>query len=540
VSVATAAREDHPLTGEATLASAIAGEVRRAGIRHAFGIPGGEVLTLIEALRLAGTEFVLCNHESSAGMMASAYGRLTDRPGIVLSTLGPGAANLLLPIANAQLDREALIAICGDLAESLPRSHTHQRLDLTGIFGPTTKLCAALTAEDGGASLRAALASTSMPPRGAALLTLSTEAAKSTAPAPPPLRAEPAPTPAADVEADAARLRAALAAAERPLVVVGCGAEREASGALREWLSRWDLAVALTPKAKGLVPDDYARFVGVLDGAGLGELMSETLARADLVVGLGMDPVELIRPWHCSAPVLWVGDCGPEGDRAPGAETLESPVAAVVDVLASSPAPGRWADWTSAAVARRRGMLVDESLLTWIPRALGRALPPDAIVATDVGSHKCLIAQFLPVEQPGAFLTSNGLSAMGYGLPAAIGAKLARPDRAVLSVVGDGGFAMAAQELETAVRMGTPIVVVTLVDTSLSLIQLLQQSRGLPRCGVDYGRVDVPAVAAAHGAEGLTATSPDELTRAVAGALERERPTVIAVPVDGGGYAPLL
>jgi acetolactate synthase-1/2/3 large subunit len=123
---------------EATLAEQIAAEVRGAGIERAFGIPGGEVLALIEALERAGAEFVLCNHESSAGMMAAAYGRLSGTPGLVLTTLGPGAANLLLPLANAQLDREALVAICGDLSPELPASHTHQRMDLLGVFGPTT------------------------------------------------------------------------------------------------------------------------------------------------------------------------------------------------------------------------------------------------------------------------------------------------------------------------------------------------------------------------------------------------------------------
>ena len=115
-----------------TVAEAIAAEIKDAGIDRVFGIPGGEVLSLIEALRQQDTEFVLCNHESSAGMMASAYGRISGRPGIVLTTLGPGAANLLLPITNAQLDREALLAICGDLGPNLPASHTHQRLDLAG------------------------------------------------------------------------------------------------------------------------------------------------------------------------------------------------------------------------------------------------------------------------------------------------------------------------------------------------------------------------------------------------------------------------
>lgn len=526
-------------TGTRTLAGAIAAETRRAGIEKAFGMPGGEVLALIDELRIAGTEFVLCNHESSAGLMASAYGRLMGQPGLVLTTLGPGAANLLLPIANAELERESLVAICGDLAASWPRSHTHQRLDLLGIFGPTTKYCAELTAQEGAGRFRAALEAAFRTPRGAALLTLSAEAATTTAGDPPAIL-EPEQDVAFDPERDAEQLRGLLAAAERPLVLVGCGAELEAAADLRKWSQRWKLPIALTPKAKGMVGDEYERFVGVLDGAGLGSLMSETLAGADLIVGLGLDPVELIRTWHCTAPVVWVGDCGPGFTAAAGQTRLKAPVAAVLAAIATQPVPRTWADWTADAVAARRALLADEQQITWIPRALREALPRDAIVTTDVGSHKCLIAQFLATDQPGSFLTSNGLSAMGYGLPAAIGAKLARPDTAVVAVVGDGGFAMAAQELETAARAQAPIVVVALLDTSLSLIQLLQQARGLPRCGVDFGRVDVQAVAAAYGAVGRSASTPAELRDAVAASLESDRSSVIAVPVGDGGYDALL
>ena len=213
---------------------------------------------------------------------------------------------------------------------------------------------------------------------------------------------------------------------------------------------------------------------------------------------------------------------------------------AITRELAQAGAPGAFTNWTAGAVAERRALATDETRLTWIPRALRGVLPDAAIVTTDVGSHKCLISQFLPVSDPGRFLTSNGLSAMGYGLPAAIGAKLAEPATPVVSVVGDGGFAMAAQELETAVRLGAPVVAVVLIDTSLSLIQLLQQARGLPRAGVDYGRVDVLKVAEGFGAQAATATSPAELRAAVERALGSQLPTVIAVPIDAAGYRELL
>jgi acetolactate synthase-1/2/3 large subunit len=528
---------DAPPRG-ATLAEQIAAEVRGAGIERAFGIPGGEVLTLIEALERGGTEFVLCNHESSAGLMASAYGQLSGAPGLVLTTLGPGAANLLLPLANAQLDREALVAICGDLSSELPGSHTHQRMDLLGVFGPTTKYAAALRPRSGAGHLRAAVRAASEAPRGGALLTLSTSDATATATA-AAATANSSPAPA-DPAAAAERVAAALAAAERPLVLVGRGAEHEGSPSLRRWLAAWKLPVAVTPKAKGMVPGDGERYCGVLDGAGLGKLMGGLVAEADLIVGLGLDPVELIRPWHATSPLIWVGDCGPSEELDPGAEHLGAGVAVTVAALADRAPAGEWEDWTAGRVAERRAMQDDPALLTWIPKALRAALPADAIVTTDVGSHKCLVSQFLEVDEPGAFLTSNGLSAMGYGIPAAIGAKLARPSQPVVAVVGDGGVAMAAQELETAVRVGAPFVTVALVDTALSLIEQLQRMRGLPRAAVDYGPVDLGGLAEAYGAIGVTAAEPESLTAAVEVALRAERPTVIAVPIDGSGYDGLL
>jgi acetolactate synthase-1/2/3 large subunit len=525
-----------------TVATAIAAEIQSAGIDRVFGIPGGEVLSLIEALRQQGTEFVLCNHEASAGMMASAYGRIRGHPGVVMTTLGPGAANLLLPLSNAQLERESLLAISGDLGASLPASHTHQRLDLIGIFSPTVKYASALTPEEAPSRLRAALAVIAAPPEGAALLTLSTEAAAS--PAGEASESDrllrPNAASAGDPGTDGQALAEALARSRRPLVVVGCGAEWASATGLTEWLTRWKLPVALTPKAKGLVRDDYEQFIGVLDGAGLGSLMSRTLAGADLIVGLGLDPVELIRPWHATAPVIWVGNCGPEDELARDAKRLHSGVGSVTEELAAADVPAGWTDWTSEAVAERRALADDECKLTWVPRALRAALPDSAIVTTDVGSHKCLISQFLPMGEPGRFLTSNGLSAMGYGLPAAIGAKLAEPETPVLSVVGDGGFAMAAQELETSVRLGAPVIVVVLVDSSLSLIQLLQQTRGLPRCGVDYGRVDILAVAQGYGAKAATAATSAELSAAVEQAVRSDVATVIAVPIDAAGYRELL
>jgi len=538
----------------ATVADVLAGAVARAGVSKAFGVPGGEVLPVMEALRRVGCDFVLCNHESSAGMMASAYGKLTGAPGMVITTLGPGAANLLLPLANADLDREALLAVCGDLPASWPRGHTHQRLDLARIFGPVTKECAALRPEGAAADVDRALTAVRTRPYGAALLSISSEdAVAASAPtggdavvaaARGVLDATPERVLRAQAQDDADRLAARLARAAHPLVVVGLGFEGRGAPALRTWLDAWELPSVVTPKAKGTVGEECPRFVGVIDAAGLGATMGEVLAGADLIVGLGLDPVELMRTWHATSELVWVGDCGPPpGGGEPcreGEERLTSPAAEVAAVLAGRPPPRRWDDDFRRAREQRLALAEDPSLVTWIPRVMRRVLPAEGVLTVDVGSHKCLFGQFWRCPEPDRFFVSNGLSAMGYGLPAAIGAKLARPDLPVVAVVGDGGFAMAAQELETASRMAAAVVVVVLTDSSLSLIRLAQEARGLPRYGVDYHRVDVVRIAEGYGATGIRAVGADELHRGLERALGAGGPVVVEVPVDVAGYRAVL
>lgn len=169
-------------------------------------------------------------------------------------------------------------------------------------------------------------------------------------------------------------------------------------------------------------------------------------------------------------------------------------------------------------------------------RALASALPPDTIVTTDVGSHKYLFGQFWPSRRPETFWMSNGLSGMAYGLSAAIGAKLARPDAPVLAAVGDGGFSMNAQELETAERVAAPFITIVVEDGSYSLIKLSQQAKKLQPYRVEFGPIDTVKMAEACGVDALRTARPDELAAAATRAVDTGRGLVIAVPVDAGDY----
>jgi acetolactate synthase I/II/III large subunit len=525
-----------------TVAEAVADELAQLGVDRVFGLPGGEVLALIDALRRRGLEYALCRHEADAGMTAAVYGKLKGTVGVVLTTLGPGAANLMLPLSNSLLDREPLLALSAQTPESWSWDRTHQKVPLLEAYRPVTKYAAEITPWAARGVVSAAAAAALGEPQGPAFLTLSAEHSRSPLQEGPPARpATPAPGPngtAAQAAAD--ELRERLAAAERPLVVVGLGTRAGTSGPLRRWLAAWGLPVAVTPKVKGIVDERDPRFFGVVGGMALDAVMRDGLAAADLVIGFGLDPVEIDGAWHSELPVLWTLESAWATGAAPARDVLAADHLALLAALGDTP-PRTWDDAFADVRARRAEIAADgagNGRLSPVAavRALAEALPPETIVTTDVGSHKYVVGQFWPSRDPATFFMSNGLSGMGYGLPAAIGAKLARADAPVLAVVGDGGFSMNSQELETARRLGAAVIVVVLADNSYSMIQLAQESRGMERYGVDFDPIDTVATARACGVRAVRVESGEALAEAAAGALAAGEPLVIEVPIAAADY----
>jgi acetolactate synthase-1/2/3 large subunit len=313
-------------------------------------------------------------------------------------------------------------------------------------------------------------------------------------------------------------------------------------------VNEWDLPVAVTPKVKGIVDETAGNFVGVVGGMAADGLMCQALEAADLLIGFGLDPVEIDKTWHAELPIHWVLEAPNVGGIVPaGTELVDH--AQILDALLGEPPPSRCSLWRAAfrEFQQRRAEMLDArsggSGTMWpgdIVHALAAVLPPDAIVTTDVGSHKYLFGQFWPSRQPETFWMSNGLSGMAYGLSAAIGAKLARPDVPVLAAVGDGGFSMNAQELETAERVGAPFVTVVLEDCSYSLIKLAQEGKHLDPYRTDFRPIDTVKMAEACGVDGLRTSNPDELAAAATRAVERRRSLVIGVPVSYEDYRRLF
>lgn len=528
-----------------SVAEAIAEELAALDVDRVFGVPGGEVLFLIDALRRRGIEYALCRHETNAGITAAIYGKLRGTTGVVLTTLGPGAANLMLPLSSSWLDREPLLAISAATPGTWPADRTHQKLPLLESYGPVTKLAGALTPFNCRSLLRDAAAATLTEPLGPAFLTLTTDDAVAAAEDQPYVNRNGSVPAIGSPRAAADELRRRLVEAERPIVVVGVGVRAENAEALRAWLERWQLPVAVTPKVKGIVDETAPNFVGTVGGMAIDKVMCEALAESDLVVGFGLDPVEIDGAWHTELPMVWPLESAWATGVVPASGLLAADHGELLRHLDGEP-PRTWADAFADARRERANVYANHGSSNGhlspvaVVRALAGVMPPETIVATDVGSHKYVFGQFWPSRQPETFFMSNGLSGMGYGLPAAIGAKLARPQAPVLAVLGDGGFSMNSQELETARRLGAPIVTVVLADNSYSLIRMGQQSRGLERYGVDFDPIDSVLTAQACGIDAVRIDDEAELASRVERALAVGEALLVEVPIHPDDYRDIV
>jgi acetolactate synthase-1/2/3 large subunit len=521
------------------------------GVRRLFGLPGGEIAEIMAACRRLGLEFILTRHENAACIMAGTAGELSRRPGVVLATVGPGATNLVNGVANALLERAPLLVISAQVATSMAAVLPHQRVDLEGLFRPITKWSQTLTGTDTAATVQRALDITVEGRPGPVYLALPGDVARREEPAAVP-RSGPSPTPPAIAPTSAEIDRAArmIAEARTPLAVVGIGLDPIAGrpGLLR-WLDAEQIPVAVTPKAKGLVPEDHPLFVATCTGMAGDRLFTEFARDADLLVGIGFDPTEAIRPFYLERPLLSVAEYGVAEPSFIPAQELIGSVPDTLNVLTAKARAGH--AWPPDAVARfRQGLAtfltpsLDHTQLGLSPaRLFGRLrdlAPRDAILTVDTGAHKLLVGQIWRSYQPQTYLVSHGLSTMGQALPAALAAKLIHPERAVIAVTGDGGLAMVLSELETAARLRLPVVVVVLCDRSLHLIRLHQERKGFRSSGVDFGPIDFAGIAPGFGCHGVRALTWPELEAAVTAALAADRPTVIEVPVDPADYNQML
>ena len=522
-------------------------------------MPGGEILAFIEAARQVGIEFILVRHEAVASFMADVSGQIERKPGVCVSTLGPGAMNLTLGVANAFLDRSPLIAITATMSTAAAPYATHQQLDLNAVFRPFTKETVTLDGVNTAATVRRAWQTAMTPRFGPVHIALPSDVARqpdrqAEDPAMVALAPAPPPSPRADA---VARMADEIARATRPVVILGVDLNPSVDPpAVRRFVEALGAPVFATPKAKGIFPEDHPQFFGVCSGLAADAVIVDHFTRADLLIGVGFDPVESDKVWHQTmklvsiAPVSiaagqyqpaleLIGDvsaslmalAGRRTCPSPGRATTRPPFATRLEATLSWPAEGHPTQRRRVHSTQRRAVGA-----RCHATAAGPLSAATTIVSTDVGSIKLIVSQAWRSTVPMTFLESNGLSAMGYGLPAAMAAKLAMPDRPVLCTMGDGGFSMVFADLETCVRRRIPFVTVVYNDSTLSLIQVAQARRGYVDYGVRYGAIDFAAASAALGAWSRRVSTLDELAAAVTEARRLDVPAVIEVPIDPTEY----
>lgn len=525
--------------------------LRDAGIRHGFGVPSGNVLPLMDAMRSGGLGFVLTAHEGSAGFAADVTGRMTGVPGLCISTLGPGATNLSTGVGSAWLDRSPMIAITCTLNQAQLGRRLQMWIDHQTLFKPITKASLRLRPGEIVATLTQALQLALSEPQGPVHLDLPEDVAlaratEALAPATETLGATPAPVPLASA-AETAILRAGelLRSATRPVAVIGASAMRMRDPRLlRAFVERHNMPFMTTMMAKGLIDEDHPLSLGCIERA-MRKLQRALIQSADLVLGLGYDTVEVeYEAWVGKVPVLHVGIERADVDAS--VNIAHEIVGDLDDALVRLTAlPAATNSWPAQAARAHR----DTFQNALRPAATGFAphqaidivrklLPREGVLAFDIGAHTHQIGSQWAAHAPRTFLITNGWSSMGFSIPAAIAAKLARPDLPVVCVLGDGCFQMTCGEVAVALRERLAIPIVVLDDRWLSLIKVKQGRRSLAYYGTEVSPLEYrPPPAHYFGVPAVGVNSAAGLERELRKAFATDGPTIIEALIDPAHYA---
>jgi len=518
------------------------------GVEFMFGVPGEETLDVMDSILGSRIRFVTTRHEQSAAFMADVYGRLSGKAGVCLSTLGPGATNLMTGVADANLDHAPLVAISGQVSTERKHAQSHQYIDLQALFKPVTKWNGVIaTPTMVPEAVRKAFKTAETEKPGAIHLEVPEDVAaerlrESDALLPLRVQSPRVPEPSS---VQVKRAVAVLSGAKRPLILAGNGVvRRRADEAVRRFARRLNIPVVHTFMGKGIVPDSDPLSLYTIGFPGR-DYAARVVEQADVVVAIGYDFVEY-------APCLWnpnrdkcivhvdvspadvdahyVVDVGVLGDVGQALDRMAEGMVSFEPL---------WAERGREAVAS--GLRSEyPGTPSWplrpqqVIQELRSALAPDDLVVCDVGAHKLWMARMFPCQAPNTCIISNGFAAMGIALPGAVAAQLLFPSRRVVAVTGDGGFLMNSQELETAVRLRLPLVILVWRDDGYGVIRWKQMLRFGRTSSVEFNNPDLVAYARAFGAAGFRVKGPSELTPILHEALKAERPAVIDCPVDYG------
>ena len=483
------------------------------GVEHVFAIPGEENLDLLESLRGSNIKLVITRHEQAAGFMASTYGRLTGKAGVCMSTLGPGATNLVTAAAYAQLGAMPMVMITGQKPIKTSKQGQFQIIDVVDMMRPLTKFTKQVVSGDSiPTRIRESFRLAQEERPGATHLELPEDIARehSTMPV-----TEPSATrrPIAEDKAICKAIEA-IKGARKPLLLAGAGANRKlTSKMLRQFVEKLGIPVITTQMGKGVVNETGPHFLGNT-ALSDGDFVHRAIDQADLIINVGHDVVEkppfFMRPG--GAEVVHINFNSAQVDP------VYFPQIEVVGDIANS----LWQlkerldpqeHWSFSDFHRIRDALqkhinegIQDDSFPIRPQRLvdeiRKVMPEDGILTLDNGMYKIWFARNYPATKPNTVLLDNALATMGAGLPSGMAAKMVHPDRRVMAIVGDGGFMMNSQELETAVRLKLDLVVLILRDDGYGMIKWKQNDMDFQDFGLDFGNPDFVDYARSYGAYG--------------------------------------
>jgi acetolactate synthase-1/2/3 large subunit len=529
-----------------TGAQILVDQLRIHGVDTIFGVPGESYLALLDALHDApDLRFVVCRHEGGAAVMAEAHGKLTGRPGVCAVTRGPGATNASIGVHTARQDSTPMLLLVGDIERGHRGRGAFQEVDFPAMFAPLAKWAAAIEEAARVPELvsRAFHVAVSGRP-GPVVLALPEDMLMEEADMPdaaPYRRAQAAPA-----QADLERLSELLRAAARPFAVVGGGGwSPEACTAFVAFAEAWRLPVGAAFRRQDLFDNGSASYAGDV-GLGINPKLAQRIREADLLLAVGERLGDIVTGGYtlleAPRPAQRLVHVLPDPDELGLVYGADLPIVAGVERFAVAAgalaaAPGAWEEWTAAARADYEAWQEPEATageldLARVVRWLAGRLPDDAIVTNGAGNYSAWAHRFYRFRRPGTQLAA-GSGAMGYGVPAAVGAKVLRPDRIVVCFSGDGDFLMNGQELATAVQYELPLVVLVVNNGMYGTIRMHQEREFPGRVvATDLVNPDFAAYARSFGAHGAVVERTDDFAEAFEKALAAGVPALLELRVD--------
>jgi acetolactate synthase-1/2/3 large subunit len=512
------------------------------GVKYLFGLPGEENLDVMDAMLESTIQFITVQHEQAAAFMADVYGRLTCKAGVCLATLGPGATNLVTGVADAHLDYAPMVAISGQAATTGMHKESHQQVDLVNLFRPISKYCTqVIEPQTVPEVVRKAFKQAQTGRFGVSFIDFPENVAKMEVEGLEPLKSEP-PVPPVPSPVQIRRAAEMINNSRCPIILAGNGVVRAGgTEALLNFAEKLNIPVVNTFMTKGVIPASHQLSLGTV-GLKAHDYVLCAFDRADLIICVGYDMVEYHpHPWNPEKRrnIIHFSAIPAEVDEHyTVALEVQGHVGSALRSVAELAEPRQTFPLERlrlAIVEELSELAFDDSFpvkpqrIVWDIR---RALAPDAIVICDVGAHKIWMARMYPAERPNTCIISNGFAAMGIALPGAIAAKLAFPEKTAIAVTGDAGFMMNCQELETALRIGTPIIVLIWNDNGYGLIEWHQLQRFNRISNVRFNNPDFVKFAESFGAKGYRVRAAGELLPILKQAVADNTVVVIDCPVD--------